>query len=126
MAIRRLLPRAGCLTFLVVVFAALAHAQHEATGQGNASQLNLPHADSSIAATASPTPILGANPNAVTRLCRLVTATTARLGDSTTAATTGYLLDSTVPSVRLDTTDQIYAYSAGGGTVNCHEVIRNP
>jgi hypothetical protein len=109
----------------VIAGAAPARAQHFAETQGVAAQTYLSYADVPLAAAAPPVQVLPVNPNRVTAVCQNTgTTNTARVGDVDVGANQGTMLYADGAGVTFDVTSAIYAYSQGGTTINCAEIVR--
>lgn len=110
---------------IIIVAAATARAQHFAQAQGVAAQNYLSYADVSLAAGAPAVQVLAANPNRVTVICQNTGGTnTARVGDTNIGASQGTMLYANGAGLTFDVTAAIYAYSQGGTTINCAEIVR--
>jgi hypothetical protein len=113
------------LGLAIIAAAAPAEAQHFAQAQGVAAQNYLSYADVSLAAGAAAVQVLAANPNRVTAICQNTGANnTARIGDANVGANQGTLLYANGAGLTFDATGAIYAYSQGGTTINCAEIVR--
>jgi len=83
------------------------------------------HADATLSASASPTPVLGANAARVKAYCQNTGGTnSARLGDVNVGGSRGVTaLANGVPFVTFDGNGIIYGYSAAGTPVSCTELV---
>jgi hypothetical protein len=120
--------RIGIVIAMLAMLAGAASA-HESSGAGsNLAQMLTSHADVIIGA-AGTSHYLTSNANRVTALCyNIGTTNGARIGDSSVGAVQGVPLppatSTSNPYVALDTTADVYIYSASGTTVGCLEVVR--
>ena len=111
--------------FAIIAAAAPVWAQHFAQSQTVAAQDYLSYPDVSLTAGGAPVRVLAANPNRVTAICQNTGATnTARIGDANVSANQGTMLYADGAGLTFDVTGAIYAYSQGGTTVNCAEIVR--
>jgi uncharacterized membrane protein affecting hemolysin expression len=107
----------------IIIAASLAFSQtHESNAGLNLAQNYVSHADATISATASPTPLLTPNANRVEAYCSGVSGTT-RVGDASIGGSQGTIVAANA-TVELPVTSGIYAYSTAGSVTNCSEVVR--
>jgi len=115
------------LIALLLAAPGVARATQMAIGTAVAPQIMVSHADVSLTANASAVTLLPTNLDRVEALCRMVPGQTStnvlRIGDSTSAASTGYPM-TVGDAITMYETAPVYGYSTTGATVNCSETVR--
>jgi hypothetical protein len=113
------------LALAIMASAVPVRAQHFAQGQTVAAQGYLSYPDVSLSAGAAAVQVLAANPDRVTAICQNTgTSNTARIGDAAVGNSRGTMLYANGAGLTLDVSGAIYAYSQGGTTINCGEIVR--
>jgi hypothetical protein len=121
----RLLIRALALVFVIGTGSSIARASHEAGNAENAAQKLTSNADQVIAPSAAATPLAGCGADPAREEADLVVVSgSGRVGDSTTSSSSGDVVNSGNPPLRLEATNQLFAYSDGGAVISCSEINR--
>jgi hypothetical protein len=102
-----------------------AFATHEAGRSENAQQNLTSNGDQSIVASAAATPIAGCGVDSQREEADVVIVSgSGRIGDSTTSTSSGISVTSGNPPLKLEATNQLYAYSDGGMVISCTPIDR--
>jgi hypothetical protein len=122
---RRLLIRGLALVFVIGAGSSIARASHEAGNAENAAQKLTTNGDQTIVASAAATPLAGCGADPAREEAQIVAISgTARIGDATTSTSSGIVVTSGNPPLKLEVTNQLFAYSDGGAVISCTPIDR--